>query len=52
MRLLMTIEGVVAAVVAAIGSVMAIYTATGTTIATIGIAGMFLHALYLTIREL
>lgn len=52
MRLLMTIEGVVAAVAAAIGSVMAIYTATGTTIATIGIAGMFLHALYLVTREL
>lgn len=52
MRLLMTIEGVAAAVVAAIGSVMAMFTTTGTTIAVIGIVGMFLHALYLASREL
>lgn len=52
MRSLMAIEGVAAAVVAAIGSVMAMFTATGTTIATVGIVGMFLHALYLASREL
>lgn len=52
MRLLMTIEGAVSAVVAGIGSVMAMYTAIGTTIAFVGIGGMFIHALYLATREL
>ena len=52
MRRIMVIEGVASSVIAGVGSVMAIFTATGAAVAFIGLAGMFIHATYLMLGEL